>query len=94
MLEVTLHAGIRGESIVRVFVSQPLLERLQISRIEPEPEGRELASDGIIYTFPKLPAVETAMIRFHVQYEAAGNSIGRIALLGHEPASVDQFVYP
>jgi hypothetical protein len=94
MLEVTLNSDAPGEDSARLFVSQPLLERLQISRIEPEPEGRELASDGIIYTFPKPVSVDSATIRFHVQYEAAGNSNGRIALVGHEPASFNQFVYP
>lgn len=93
MLEVTLHPDISGSS-ARLFLSQSLLERLQISRIEPEPEEGELASDGLIYTFPLLASAESAKIRFHVQYEAVGNSNGRIALIGHEPALVNQFVYP
>ena len=49
---------------------------------------------GVIYTFPKAASVESAIIRLHVQYEAIGNSSGRIALLGHEPAAFNQFVYP
>jgi hypothetical protein len=36
----------------RVKLSQTLLDRLEVLRIEPEPESREVTSDGIVYSFP------------------------------------------
>jgi hypothetical protein len=93
-LEVTLHRLGQTGNQARLFVSQQLLERLQIQRIEPEPQGRELATDGVVYTFPTAAEAESATIRFHAKYETFGNSRGQLALLGHEPAIFDQFVYP
>jgi hypothetical protein len=94
MFEVTLRPGNQTNNAARLFLSDELLMRLQISRIEPEPEGRELAAGGVIYTFPSESGLETATIRVHAQYEAFGRATGKIGLVGREPATVTQFVYP
>jgi hypothetical protein len=93
-LHVMLRPNNQTGDPIRLSISQPLLDRLQISRIEPEPQRRELSNDGVVYSFPTASAVEQARIRFHVQYEAIGSSTGRIALLGRESVTFHQFVYP
>jgi hypothetical protein len=94
ILEITIHPPSRLEDKVRLFISQSILERLQISRIEPEPEGRELAADGVVYTFASESGITTAAIRIHAQYETFGKATGRIGLVGLQPATVTQFAYP
>jgi hypothetical protein len=79
---------------VRINVSQSLLDALRIVRIEPEPERRELAKDGIIYTFARAGATVINRIRLHVEYQRFGRQRGTIALEGHEPITLAQLVYP
>ncbi len=94
ILEVELHNNESDSETTELTVSQTLLDRIEIHRIEPEPERRELAADGITYSFRRANDVEHAKILFHVEYERPGKSIGRIGLAGSEPVFFNQFVYP
>jgi hypothetical protein len=78
---------------VRVKLSRPLLDCLQIERIEPEPAKAELTNDGLIYIFESV-ASKDARIIFHVDYERFGSNQGTIEVAGHEPVTLNQFVYP
>jgi hypothetical protein len=79
---------------LRLKVSRPLLDRVQILRIEPEPEDQLLAADGVVYTFSQEGTPEVGKILIHFEFEEFGTSSGRIELLGHGSASFKQFVYP
>jgi len=78
----------------QVKVDGSLLDRLQIVRIEPEPERREIAPDGIVYTFLHTAGGTTGKIVFHVEYERYGTARGNISLAGRSPVDVNQFVFP
>jgi hypothetical protein len=93
-LELLVRTAGGNSGPVRINVSQPLLDALRIVRIEPEPERRELAEDGIIYSFARTGETAINKIRFHVEYERFGRQRGSIALEGHEPVTLAQLVYP
>jgi hypothetical protein len=79
---------------LQVKFSKQLLERLHIDRIEPEPEGRRLGVDGVVYTFPLTESTEVVNIMFHVEFERFGLSNAQIEVVGNEPATFTQMVYP
>jgi hypothetical protein len=92
-LKLTLRPRSSGEE-VRVQLSQSLLDRIEIHRIEPEPARRELTPDGIVYVFSLADELDAATIVFHVEYESMGSGRGTIRLAGGEPVKLKQFVYP
>jgi hypothetical protein len=94
ILEVELHENDSPSKTTQLAISQTLLDRIEIHRIEPEPERHELASDGAIYSFPRADDAKHAKILFHVEYERPGKSVGSIGLAGREPVFFNQFVYP
>jgi hypothetical protein len=94
LLEVTVRPGNVAGQTLRVKLNATLLDRLEIQRIEPEPQAREIAGDGIIYTFQREQASDTAKIAFHIEYERFGRSQARMQLIGGEPVLFNQFVYP
>jgi hypothetical protein len=77
-----------------LHVSQSLLDGMQIVRIEPEPAERKLAGDGVVYVFARHAPAGDYEITFHIQYEHFGEHTGRIAVGGHEPALLSQFIFP
>jgi hypothetical protein len=94
VLEVELHNNNSRSETTQLTVSQTLLDRVEIHRIEPEPERRELAADGVVYSFPRASNAQSAKIVFHIEYERPGKSTARIGLAGGEPVFFNQFVYP
>jgi hypothetical protein len=78
---------------LQVKLNGKLLDRIQIQRIEPEPERTELG-DGVIYTFLRSGSSSAGSIVFHVDFERFGRSRGTIGVVGHESVAVNQFVYP
>jgi hypothetical protein len=93
-MEVQVAPGSTAEEPLRLDVSRELLDSLQIMRIEPEPEQRELREDGIAYTFLRAGAAESMRIVFHVEYLRIGGHRGRIELPGRNAVEFSQFVYP
>jgi hypothetical protein len=79
---------------LRIKFGRALLDRLQVERIEPEPLQAELTNDGVIYTFMQKASSENVKVVFHVDYEHFGTSRGSIEVVGHEPVTLEQFVYP
>jgi hypothetical protein len=75
-------------------ITRSLLDRLQISRIEPEPDRREIAHDGIVYTFLHSAGAPAGTIIFHLEYERYGTAQGTIALTGSRPVELNLFVFP
>jgi hypothetical protein len=93
-LEIAVNDASDVEGRWQVKVGRSLLDRLQIVRIEPEPERREIAPDGIVYTFLHAAGPTTGKIVFHVEYERYGTARGTISLAGRSPVDVNQFVFP
>lgn len=93
-LRIVLHEQ-RGNRIdVELTVSRDLLNRIQITRIEPEPLRSELSDDGITYAFAQTAESENGQIVFHIDFQRIGWSVGHIQLVGGAPVVLNQFVYP
>jgi hypothetical protein len=93
-LKLIVGSSERPRNSLQVKFSKQLIERLHIDRIEPEPEGRRLGADGVVYTFPLTESTEVANIMFHVEFEHFGLSDAQIEVVGKEPAMFTQMVYP
>lgn len=92
--EATMQPADETQDRLRLFLSQPLLDRIEVQRIEPEPVSRELTSDGAWYEFRCAPGVPTAKVVFHYECDAVGSGQGEMRLAGSEPVFIEQFVYP
>jgi len=92
--QLTLSVGKIADDELRIKLNRALLDRLQIQRIEPEPSQAELADDGVIYTFLQQPSARNAKVILHVDYEHFGATHGTVEVVGHEPVTLKQFVYP
>jgi hypothetical protein len=82
------------EGKFHVTVDQALLDRVQILRIEPEPDEQHATAHGVAYAFRGDAAATAAKIVFHVKYQRYGSAVGHVALGGRDPATLRQFVYP
>jgi hypothetical protein len=92
--QLILLVGETAADELRVKFDRTLLDQLQVERIEPEPLKAELADNGIIYTFLQKPSARNAKVIFHVDYEQFGAHRGTVEVVGHEPVTLKQFVYP
>ena len=93
-LELTIHRDLVGGTALNVHVSQALLDRIQIIRIEPQPTSRQLAADGIVYSFSHQDRMESAKIVVHLDFRKFGTTAGQIRVAGHAPVKLRHFVYP
>jgi hypothetical protein len=92
-LEINLKSN-ESDDRWQLKVGRSLLDRLQILRIEPEPERREIAPDGIVYAFLRSAGAPAGKVVFHVEYERYGSTQGTISQLGSGPVDLKQFVFP
>jgi hypothetical protein len=93
-LEVRMQPADESQDKLRLFVSQPFLDRTEVHRIEPEPTSRELTADGAWYEFRCQPGVAEAKVIFHYECDGMGSGGGELRLAGSEPVFLEQFVYP
>ena len=91
---VTCNGARLDSDAFRISVQRSLLDRMQIRRIEPEPEYHQVTQDGVIYGFRRDQQADSVKVVFHVEYERYGNVEGAIALAGGDPVTLRQFVYP
>ena len=92
--QLTLSVGEIADDELRIKFNRELLDQLQVERIEPQPTKAELTDDGVIYTFLKKSSSQNAKVIFHVDYEHFGAHHGTVEVVGHQPLTVNQFVYP
>lgn len=92
--QLTLSVGEVADGELQIKFDRALLDRLQVERIEPEPLKSELADDGVVYKFLQRPSSQNVKVIFHVDYEQFGASRGTVEVVGHEPVTLAQFVYP
>jgi hypothetical protein len=83
-----------SDSELQIKLSNSLLDRMEISRIEPSPVRSELMNDGVLYTFARGQHGDAGRIIFFVDFERFGRSQGEVGVVGREPVLVKQFVYP
>jgi hypothetical protein len=92
--KLTLTSGKIEDQALRIKLDRQLLERLQIERIEPPPSQSEVTNDGVIYTFLQNSPLQNSKVVFHVDYEDFGSSRGTVEVIGYQPVTLKQFVYP
>jgi hypothetical protein len=94
VLEVLVNSRAEDDQPLRLKLSRSFLDRIQILRIEPEPEEQSLAENGVIYAFTQEGAPDLFKVLFHFEYEKFGNTTGSVELIGGGSAGFQQFVYP
>ena len=92
--QLTVSVGQMANDELRIKFDRALLDRLQVERIEPEPSQATLTDDGVIYSFVQKASSKNVKVIFHVDYERFGVSQGTVEVVGHEPVTLKQFVYP
>jgi hypothetical protein len=93
-IRITLGNLSRAGGELELTLSQELLDRMQIRRIEPEPVRASLGGGGVVYKFSRSDSADPSEIVFHVDFERIGPSHGTIKVNGKEPIVLNQFVYP
>lgn len=93
-IRLTLQPEGREDESLRLQVSQTLLERIRISRIEPQPTSAELTADGVWYEFACTPGAERVNAVFHIEHDAIGRGAGQLRLAGGQPLNASFLVYP
>ena len=93
-LRVLISDSLAAGRELEVKLTQGLLNRVQIKRIEPEPMRASLVGNGVVYTFSRLDSANSSEIVFHLDFERIGQSRGIIEVDGKVPIVLSQFVYP
>jgi hypothetical protein len=93
-IQMVINANADADGQWQIKIGRSLLDRLEISGIIPEPERREIADDGVVYTFLSRPQSAQGKVIFHVEYERYGRTEGQVSLLGSDAVTLSQFVYP
>jgi hypothetical protein len=83
-----------NDDSLRLQLSQPLLDDIQVDRIEPEPTSRELSADGTWYEFRCEPGAASVKVIIHIEYDTMGGGSGKLHLAGSQPVEINYFVYP
>ena len=91
---LSMQPGDEEEDSVRLHISQPLLDRVRISEIMPEPAAQEVAADGVWYEFSCKPGAESVQAVFHIEHDKIGSGTGLLQLADGQPLSAGFFVYP
>ena len=93
-LEVTFEGAPNAANQWTLLLGKPLLDRMQILRIEPEPVHQEVRANGASYTFAATADAAGGRVVFHVEYQRYGEVKGSVALREGTPLRFSQFVYP
>ena len=93
-LKLNMQPGGEADESLRLHIAQPLLERIQISQIVPEPTAQEVSADGIWYEFAGKPGAENVQAIFHIEHDKIGSGTGLLKLADGQPLSAGFFVYP
>jgi hypothetical protein len=93
-LQVLVHAAAGPERQWHVKVDRSLLDQFQILRIDPEPVRHEIENDGIVYSFLSASPSTQGKIVFHIEFEHYGKTQGNVSLVGSDPVTLSQFIYP
>jgi hypothetical protein len=92
-VEATMLTG-GDDQALRLHLSQSLLERVQIERIEPTPAAERLTPDGVQYDFSTVPGATKVTAAFHFVFQKMGVCEGQWQLQSGAPVVVSQLVYP
>jgi hypothetical protein len=93
-LEIVHRPSAGNAQELAVRVSQSLLDRIKIQRIEPEPMRQEPIGDAVAYHFGGAPSASELKVVFHVEYERYGAVHGDLSVAGDDAVTLSQFVYP
>jgi hypothetical protein len=88
---LTVYLGDDVGAETRVRVSQDFLRRVEVLRVDPQPERVELDAEYLTYVFT---TTAPGMIVFHYEPARAGHVEIGIGLEGRPLQTLPQFVYP
>lgn len=94
VLDVKFDLGSIGDTEFQMTIDRALLESIDIQRIDPAPKRSAVTGSGVVYVFEKEAQLQTGALALHVDYDRQGTVRGEIALIGHTPVRVTQFVFP
>jgi hypothetical protein len=92
--ELTMQPESEQDESIRLRLSQPLLQRIQISRIEPEPASSQLTADGVWYEFNCKPGSKSLQAVFRLEHDKIGRGTCQLQLADDQPLNASFFVYP
>lgn len=81
-------------SEVRIAIHRDYADGMQIEEVYPEPESVETGGNEIVYTFRLAAEATAATVVFSVLYEDVWRNGGTIAVEGHPPVRLSQFIFP
>lgn len=81
-------------SEARIAIDRGYADGMQIEQVYPEPESVEVGANEVVYTFKLAAEGTAATVVFSALYEDMGRNGGTVALEGHPPVRLSQFVYP
>lgn len=83
-----------SEDAVRIAVARSFLDETTVQGIWPPPVSTEAEEDRLIFTFKLGKKPAERKIVYHYKHETYGPLSGEIAVVGHPPAAISQFVFP
>ena len=92
-LDVTLRPA-SSTNELQVTLPQSYLDRVQLVRVQPEPERQVLTTGGAVLIFARNPTADEVKFVLHIEHEYFGKTTARFELSGHEPVHFTQYVYP
>lgn len=93
---VRVHLGeeVLAADAVEIWLRQPYLNQMQISRITPEPSQVAVARDRYVYTFALQEPLESLTIAFDLTPVDFGLVDTEVGLEGQEGLPITQWIYP
>ena len=83
-----------GSEELKLSINSDLLERIDIERIDPEPEEFELAPGKQTWTFPVSETNGPVEITVTYRPDAFGKTHGELAIEGGGTLQFNQFYFP
>ena len=91
---IHLGSGSTRDGKAQVWMDREFMENIEVHRISPEPERVELQPDRLVYEFPVPDASRPTAVSLFYEAERLGVRSGRIGLVGGQPVSFTQLVFP
>lgn len=92
-IRVILQQGAVGNE-ARIAIERGYADGMQVEQVYPEPESVDVGANEVVYTFKPAADGTAATVLFSALYEDVGRNGGTIAVEGHPPVRLSQFVYP
>lgn len=93
-MRIELPAEAVRAGTVRLRLNRAFMERVNLERIEPEPESVAVDGDGFVYELLVGASGRPAPVVARYEYRTFGRSPVRVAVEGGPAVAFEQWVYP